>query len=67
MGVLALLGAARFGCGEQADSRRAAPERLLANERGVRLAMLRPQEEAEVGYGAGAGAVETVTGYALMT
>ena len=57
VGVLALLGAVRFGCGGQADPRRAAPVRLVSNERGVRLTVLRPQT----------GGGDTVTDYALMT
>ena len=64
VGVLALLGAARFGCGGQAGQSRAAPPRLVANERGVRLTMLRPQAEGGCG---GAGAVDTVAEYTLMT
>ena len=57
VGVLALLGAVRFGCGGQVGAGRAAPVRLVANERGVRLTMLRPQT----------GGGDTVTDYALMT
>ena len=57
VGALALLGAARFGCGGQVGARRAAPARLVANERGVRLTMLRSQ----------AGGGDAVTHYALMT
>ena len=64
VGVLALLGVARFGCGGQAGARRAAPARLVANERGVRLTMLGPQAEDS---GGGAGAVDTVAEYTLMT
>ena len=64
VGVLALLGAARFGCGGQAGARRAAPARLVTNERGVRLTMLGPQAEGGCG---GAGAVGAVAQYTLMT
>ena len=57
VGVLALLGAAWFGCGGQAGARRAAPMHLVANERGVRLTMLPAQAQGG----------NTATNYALMT
>ena len=64
MGVLALVGAVRFGCGAHAGQSRAAPVYVI-NERGVRLTILGPQNED--GGGGGAGAVGTATSYALMT
>ena len=67
VGVLALLGAARFGCGGQTDRRRPAPLRLVANERGVRLTMLRPQAEGGSGGGGAVGVGDAATDYALMT
>ena len=66
VGVLALLGAAAFCRRGQPGLRRALPARLMANERGVRLTMLRPQ----VAGGGGGGTVEgggIATEYALMT
>ena len=62
VGVLALIGVARFGCGGQTDLRRAVSARVVVNERGVRLTMLGPQEEDS-----GGDAVGTATDYALMT
>ena len=67
VGVLALLGAARFGCGGRTDHRRTAPLRLVANERGVRLTMLLPQAGGGSGGGGAAGVGDAATDYALMT
>ena len=67
VGVLALLGAARFGCRGRADPRRTAPLRLVANERGVRLTMLRPQAGGGSGGGGAVGVGDAATDYALMT
>ena len=65
--MLVLLGAVRFGCGGQADPRRVASVRLVSNERGVRLTMLRPQAEGGSGGGGAAGVGDAATDYALMT
>ena len=62
VGVLALLGAVRFGFGGQTNLRRAAPVRLVTNKRGV---LLEPQEGSADG--GDARVVDTITDYALLS
>ena len=65
VGVLALVGAVRFSCGGWTDPRRAAPLRLVINERGARLTILPPKRVSSAA--SAAGGRDTVTSYELMT